>query len=404
MKTIRSNPVSAALAAAYERSAAGRTGRAERDFQIDYRELLRQAQAGDGEARAIADAELAAAAEAGILVLEKHPRDPSLIFKIRLPLANEPRFYERLGLLSPTQKRANLAGQFSAASQFEIAETWRPAWVAWCDKMRQAAVDGQPAHPLSIQDPAGNLELLRLIPKLLDWREESLLRFASCVLCGHSKRLEALSGKLGALLEQVTSGEYKSLENLGLLENPRFVLCHGPLRLQTPSGALDLGLLTGPFRLSMGDIVQAVSLTADASRCLAVENETTFHELAKLRSGCLLLQTSYPGKAVLALLSRLPDSLEFWHFGDSDPDGFDILRDLRERSGLPFRGLHMRFRPQPKGPELSPEERRKLERLISLPAMEAERAELRAMLAAGHKGRFEQESLGRPAFVQWPFY
>ena len=56
-----------------------------------------------------------------------------------------------------------------------------------------------------------------------------------------------------------------------------------------------------------------------ARRCLTVENETSFHELAKLRSRELLIRTSYSGSATLALLSKLPNAMEFWHFGDSDP-------------------------------------------------------------------------------------
>jgi hypothetical protein len=56
--------------------------------------------------------------------------------------------------------------------------------------------------------------------------------------------------------------------------------------------------------------------------------------------------------------------MEFWHFGDSDGPGFDILRVLRQKSGRSFGALHMQ------------------------------------------QGRipFEQESLGRPARKDWPFY
>jgi hypothetical protein len=216
--------------------------------------------------------------------------------------------------------------------------------------------------------------------------------------------LEELAGKLESLLTQINGGQAMKLEDLGLLANPRFVLCHGPLQLATPTGALDLAFLSGPFRLSMDDIRRVTSLATRATRCVTIENETTFHELAKGHSGDLLIQTSFAGSGTLALLERLPRSLEFWHFGDSDPDGFEILRDLRERSGLPFGALHMWFRAAPRGPDLTPEERRKLERLIALPAMAAERAELATMLAAGHKGAFEQESLGRPRQTQWPYY
>ena len=148
------------------------------------------------------------------------------------------------------------------------------------------------------------------------------------------------------------------------MPNPRFVLLSGPLRLLLNGEWLDLGRLHGSFRLAQEDIERAKEITTTARRCLTVENETSFHELAKLRSGELLLQTSYPGSGTLALLRRLPATLEFWHFGDSDAAGFDILRDLRAKSGHNFQPLHMR---------------------------------------QGHVP-FEQESLGRPTMAVWPFY
>ena len=94
-----------------------------------------------------------------------------------------------------------------------------------------------------------------------------------------------------------------------------------------------------------------------------VENETSFHELAKLRSGVLLIQTSFPGSATLPLLECLPPTLEFHHFGDSDAAGFEIFHNLRKRSERGFQALHM------------------------------ERG----------RANFEQESLGRPK-AEWPFY
>ena len=80
------------------------------------------------------------------------------------------------------------------------------------------------------------------------------------------------------------------------------------------------------------------------------------------------------------------------------------LRDLRERAGLPFRSFRMNFRPDNASSVLSRAEARLLRSLLASPLMQAERAELEAMLAAGNKGKFEQESLGRPDLSQWPFY
>jgi len=127
---------------------------------------------------------------------------------------------------------------------------------------------------------------------------------------------------------------------------------------------LDLGRLQGAFRLAQSDIERAGQIATTATRCLTIENEASFHELAKFQGGELFIQTSYPGSGTLALLRHLPSAMEFWHFGDSDDAGFEILRVLRESSGRDIRPLHMK------------------------------------------RGRipFEQESLGKPTNSRWPYY
>ena len=202
----------------------------------------------------------------------------------------------------------------------------------------------------------------------------------------------------------MTGGKLQCLEDVGISASPRFVLVHGPLRLLFQDGWLDLGVLRGPVRLSDTDINRVSRIETSALRCLTVENETSFHELAKLESGELLVCTSYPGSATLAFLKKLPTTLQFWHFGDSDPEGFDILRDLRERSDRPFRALHMQWRSAGFGEHLAPSERRLLQALMESMTMQTEQDCLRQILNEGNKGSYEQESLGTPKFQKWPFY
>jgi hypothetical protein len=372
------SPILEALANRYTRSIAGRSGEAGRDVWLDIEELLRDANSVEGDSRAVAEQQLRDAEQAGILKLEPlHKRDRASLHQVRFSPACEARLFDFLGRSSPTSARAALAQQFAHASARELPERWRDGWTAWCERMRVAALAGKSVEPLDRQPTKVNEELLALLPRLLGWEGESLVRFASCVLCGDSKTLESLAardrdgefrdklrGKLGRLVEEITGGQIRSLDELGIVPNPRFGLIHGPMKLQLEGEWLDLGRLKGAFRLAEEDIRRAESVVTSARRCLTVENETSFHELAKLHSGELLVQTSFPGSGTLSLLSRLPDTMEFWHFGDCDEAGFEILRVLREKSGRDFRTLHM----QP--------------------------------------GRvpFEQESLGRPTRRTWPFY
>jgi hypothetical protein len=391
------------LAHQYERTQAGRIGMGERDLLLDYEEFLLGAQCADGEARHIAEHELAEAARAGVLTLMPHRRDSKLIQQIRFSRQREQALFASIGELSPTQRRQTLAQQFGEAAQSPIPEHWQELWTTFCARFEDAARRGDSVAPFERGDSQMNAELLALTPKLLAWRGESLVRFASCVLCGDSKRLESLSGRLGQILEQLTGGKLRSLEDIGISANPRFVLLHGPLKMQMNGQSLDFGNLVGPFRLSETDITRVESVRTSAIRCLTIENETTFHELAKLGSGELLIQTSFPGSGTLALLRRLPSTMEFWHFGDTDAEGYEILRDLRERTGREFRALHMRYRPSSESSSLTSDERRKIERLLNSPTMCPERAEIEAMLVADKIGRFEQESLGLP-LPAWPFY
>jgi len=403
------------LAQLYAESKAGRTGAGQRDFLVDLKKLLTDAGCQDGDDRSTAMRQLKEL-DGFLLFLEGPRRDSDIIHQVRFPSANEAKLFALLETPSPTSRRGMLAQQFSEASRFEVPECWRGFWQKLCGDLAEAALHGNAVAPFSRDDLEGNAELLALAPSLLAWQqrgEESLLRFASCVLTGNSKRLGELAaensdgrhaGKLGAILDRVTDGRLQCLEDVGISQSPRFVLVHGPLRLLLQHEWLNLGVLRGPVRLSDTDINRASQIETSALRCLTVENETSFHELAKLESGELLVCTSYPGAATLAFLEKLPSTLEFWHFGDSDPEGFDILRDLRERSDRPFRALHMQWRSAGFGEHLKPSERRLLQALMESVTMQTEQDCLRQILNEGNKGGYEQESLGTPKFQKWPFY
>ncbi|HEY5911139.1 MAG TPA: Eco57I restriction-modification methylase domain-containing protein [Verrucomicrobiae bacterium] len=298
-------PVLVALAKLYAASKAGRTGAGQRDILVDFKELLSQAGCQDGEDRDTAIRQLREL-DGSILFLEGPRRDSDIIHQVRLPPTSEAKLFALLGIPSPTNRRETMARQFSEASLFEVPGKWRASWQKVCGELSEAALQGGAMTPFSRDDLNGNAELLNLVPRLLVWQqqdEESLLRFASCVLTGNSKRLGELAaegpdgrliGKLGAILDRVTSGEIRSLEDVGISQSPRFALVHGPLRLLLDNEWLDLGVLRGPARFSGTDISRASQMETSALRCLTVENETSFHELAKLNSGELLVCTSYP--------------------------------------------------------------------------------------------------------------
>lgn len=376
------------LAAQFRASKAGRTGGSGGDFTLDYKKALAEFGSAAEQIEAEELLRRAAASSDGLLQLETHPRDASLIHLIRLGRkGGEEWLFAQLGEPSPTQRRTALAALFDSFRGSTLPDDWL------ANLSHQALIGGS-IEPFKRDDFEGNRELLTVLTRVLAWKGESLIRFASCIICRDSKRLETLQSRLEAALRQING---QTFEDLGLLEKPRRVTVRGPLRLKLATGEIDLGLLQAPVTLSELDLTEAAALECDAARVMTVENETTFLELAKSHRDTLLVLTSYPGRAVLKLLERLPEHLPSFHFGDSDPAGFDILRDLRERSGRSFQPLHMGFREAPGAPPLTSEERRMLQRLLDHPLLADVHEELRRMDAAGTKGQFEQEFLGRVA-------
>lgn len=362
---MKASPILSALARRYEVTQVGRTGVGERDLILDYERFLTGAGCHDGEARQFAEQALRDMEKAGLLALESHKLDPRLLERIRFRAANEAELFARIGEPAPTERRRRCAAQFAEAEGDPLVpERWRGLWLEFCRSYQTAALAGGSIQPFERDDLTLNAELLSLLPQLLAWPGTSLIRFASCVLCGKSKRLEELSARINQALATITRDQIRSLEDVNILSNPRFALIHGPLRIKLDGAWLDLGLLRGPFRLSLEDIAAAELVETTARRCITVENETSFYELAKLRSAELLVQTSFPGAGTIGLLKRLPTNLEFWHFGDSDEAGFSIFADLRTRSGCNFQSLHMQRGREP----------------------------------------FEQEALGCPNRARWPFY
>jgi hypothetical protein len=387
-----SSPILECLACCYERSAAGRTGLGKLDVQPELAVLLEQANCSEGDARELAVRDLQKAAQLGLLALEPaHTRDRANIYKVRLSPAKEVAFYEHLGRPSPTQVRNTWSELFQEASSWTVPSEFVESWRAFCGRRAAAVIHWNKMSEFKRGELAKGRDVLRFVVKLLAWREkEYFIRAASCRICGDSKALEKLRITLEQLLVDVTGGRVRRLADLDILETPRHVLIAGPLRLKFSDHIIDIQRLRDGASLAESDIDRS-ELECDAGRCITVENKTSFHQRTIQHPQDLHIHTSYPNAATVTLLKKLNPKLEFLHFGDSDPAGFDILRELRKKTKLPFRSVGMEIRADDNSPLLTREEIRLLETLSADPSLAPEHPAIQALLAYGRKGAFEQE-------------
>ena len=401
------SPVLQVLAARFRAGRAGRSAAAKRDVIIAFNDLLKKAGCLHGTLRHEAITDLETLDAEKILFLERHSRDHTAILKVRLPLAKADSFFGWLGQTDPEVERKELGSLFRRAKAANVPEQFQLEWLEFCRCMTDSAESGASVQPFDRCQREQTQLILDSLPRILAWPGESLVRFASAVLFGDSKKLEALRPRIESCLTRICRRTPTTLADFGILENERSFLLHGSLRLTFPNGELNAGLLQKPVRLGVSDIRRA-GLDLGTRRCLTVENTAMLHELAKTHENVLLVSSGseggYANSAVIEFLKMLPADIELWHFGDSDPKGFDILRDIREKTRREVRALHMHYRPAQEGIPFTAEDRRTIQRLLMSSFVTAEeKIDLTTMSTAQTKGRFEQESLGLPG-DGWPFY
>lgn len=382
------------LADLYRKSAAGYHG-GTRDFTYGYEQLLRYAECHDGDERERAEADLKRAelTSGGLLTLDRAPRS-GILLRVRLAKAGgETWLFESTGQHSPSKRREEQVGFFNEMADQLVPEHWRGDWRAWCLALNENAVSNRSIQPFKRDDPEGNRDFLKVLLGVIHWQGESLIRFASSVICGDSKKLENLENRLVAALQAIRGNSGISLDDLGILRKPLTLTFHGPLVLKIAGSTVDFTSLPGPARISEVNLIKADEVFIKAPLCLTIENEEVFLEIAKQNHGWLLVHTSFPGSAVRRLFNKLSPSLECYHFGDSDPSGFDILRDLREKTGRNFIPVCMEFRPSAGAIKLTEDERKIIHRLCASTTIDDCHTALTDMLKDGSKGQFEQESV-----------
>ena len=386
------------LSRLYRQSAHGRKPTT-RDFTIDHEKFLRAAGAHDGDGREIAERGLREAEmkSNGLLRVERHPRS-NIPERLRLEAdGGEAWLFQQIDETSPTEQRASLADTFQEMAARPVDARWQNAWSAWFHQLAASALNGGSVQPFRREDFAGNEMLTKVITGVMNWQGPSLIRYASTAICGDSKQLQKLEPRLRPALAAITGSD--ALEDFGILRKPRTVTFHGPLTIRIDACETDFSMFPGPVALSETNF-PATSVVATTARiCLTVENEDTFHELAATNPGVLLVLTSYAGAAVRRLMDLLPSHLRFLHFGDGDPAGSDILRDLREKSGRDIHPLLIPGQESQRRRPLAEADRSTLERLLASDLPTSLHAHVESMLESGMPVDFEQE--GIPIHQVW---
>lgn len=169
------------------------------------------------------------------------------------------------------------------------------------------------------------------------------------------------------------------LAEYGIYHTPNYVHLKGQLSFRIYETEFDLANFKQGIGISGEDLfaIRFCEMSA-IKRVITIENLTTFFRWEEPESLIIYLGGYHNAvrRALLkAVYEALPDA-EYYHFGDIDAGGFEIYRDLCQKTGIPFEMYRMNLDTlkayQEYGRELTENDRIRLRKILERNAGETE--------------------------------
>ena len=126
-------------------------------------------------------------------------------------------------------------------------------------------------------------------------------------------------------------------------QNPSYIYMKGDGEICFVDGTIMQLSANYPVAISSSVIPQIQKIIVKSGTVMTIENLTTYHRM-KADGRFLVYLSGYHNTAKTRFLTRLAEGntiADWQHFGDIDPDGLAILRNLIQKTGLPFQPVYM---------------------------------------------------------------
>jgi hypothetical protein len=186
------------------------------------------------------------------------------------------------------------------------------------------------------------------------------------------------------------------LAEYGIYHTPNYVYLKGNITIGIEEESIKLRNLNQGLGISGEDLGKvSFSDLSRIERVITIENLTTFFRWHEPGSLIIYLGGYHNGirRTLLKKIYQELPGIAYYHFGDIDAGGFAILKDLRNKTGIPFQAYYMDLetlkRYEPYGKRLTESDRSRLEDLNK-------NAEWTAVISymLTHNVKLEQECVG----------
>ena len=175
------------------------------------------------------------------------------------------------------------------------------------------------------------------------------LREFSIRVLNDSKAFEHLDGKIASIFRRFKQ-ECKNMElaeilaDYNIYHTPNYVYLKGDATISIGDEKIDLHSMKQGIGISGEDIGRVkFDSVGKIQKVITIENLTTFFRWRE-KNSLIVYLGGYHNSVRRLLLQEIylniPERL-YYHFGDIDAGGFEIYRDVRDRTGIPFVMYHM---------------------------------------------------------------
>lgn len=231
----------------------------------------------------------------------------------------------------------------AAFSELDLAAA--PDWLPGVlETIRERWLEGKSAYGLTAEQADRLPALVQAIRGLESLSPETQLDYRQfgARFLGDSKLTRSLASPLAAIyrerleLKEHRVDEVMAQLNLVPLEHP--ALLRGPLTLCQGEDHIDADIT--PYIGAPTAFLSDFQLTGNPDYILTIENQSSFNEYTQRfpRSGLVIYTAGYPTRALQRFYGALVEKTTaadtpLYHWGDTDVDGFRILKCLQAAAG-----------------------------------------------------------------------
>ena len=200
------------------------------------------------------------------------------------------------------------------------------------------------------------INILKLLKYVLGNNSDIMERELSVAVLGDTKLFEkSYKSRICSIIEEYgeleldlsvldkKEKEKAILEEYQVFSNPSYIFCKGKVYIHYLDGKSMSVTPDNPIAILSEVIARIEMIKVNSNRIVTVENLTSYNRINDNKSTFIYL-SGYHNTAKQRFLKKIAENnsgVSWFHFGDIDPDGYYILKNLVEKTGIAFVPLYM---------------------------------------------------------------